>query len=497
MNLKKINLKLISIKYLLLFVIAVAVFYKAIFNSIAISMQTGSWRLFLIPFVFIIFREESKSRFQLKDSFLDLYICGLLVFIASLCQYLARWAGLNIFYEFSVILLIVSIMLLFTGVKGIYKYKWSLFYLLFMTSVTDEFILPLQSFLRVIATNVVTYLMPLLGFDVVHDGTNIRLSYIVMNVAAECSGINQLISLLVISIPLSIMILRKGIFRIVVIICSIPLAIFSNVFRLLIIGIWNFSRVEFSHGPHGLLAMSSIFLIGLILLCIFTLALSKIEGMFSKNNNEEKSIDVKNKGYINRSMKFLMTYYLFLAIFWFLFFLWRPVTNTNNEDILNIDNELAGWITVDDDILVFADTLLPNKFRKCIVLINKRSDKILIEVNSYPYQDSEKNLEITTYPVLRFLYDSKIQSINNDISYSFGYNSIDGKIDNIKATSVLYYVNKKIIGKRANLKIEIIKQLLLHKKNGGALVAVTLLNKGSYEVSERSVFDEVISELFR
>lgn len=496
----KINLnkRSIDISYLILVSVLLFLFYKSFYNSFIVSIKTGTWRLFLIPFVLVVVKEEAVNVFKFSKSKGDIIISSFLVFAGLLSQYLARWAGLNIFYDFSLILLIFSLVVFFAGYRGILNFKWSLFYLVFMTSVTDELILPFQIILRNLATNVLVLILPLIGYPVISDGTNIRLANIVINVAAECSGINQLISLMVISIPLSIIILKSTILRAFAIVASIPLAIFSNILRLIVIVLWNYNRTEFSHGPHGLFAMSSIFVIGLLLLILINLIFQKIEKLFimAGNNTNKKTsgekVEIKENGYT--AFIFIMITLLISSFFFFR----KPITdntclNKSLDIILNSGNSFKKGY----QLKIFSDTLLPQECRFSTVMIDTLGNEILLEINNYKYQDSEKGLEITTYSVLRFLYDAKINYLSNQISYAFGQYSIDGKIENRRATAVLYHVNNKFFGKRSIVKMEIIKQLLLEQRNRGALIAITLIKKGNEVKNDSEIMERFISELYR
>lgn len=488
----------VDLKYLIFIFFHIFIFYKSLYNSISISIETGSWRLFLIPFAIIIFREESKAPLQLLKSRFSFVLYGLFIFAALCIQYLGRWAGLNIFYEVAIILALISSLILFTGLKGIVKYKWTLFYLLFMTSVTDEIVLPLQFFLRMIATKAVVLLMPLFGYPIISDGTNIRLSHIVMNIAAECSGLNQFMSLLIISIPLSIMLIKNSYLRVFAVFCSFPLAIFSNVLRLLIIGIWNYKRYEFSHGPHSLFAMSSIFMIGLILLYVLCLLISKYELRYGKKTFSHKKDNSKINDIITLKFKSLFIIMTIAFLGWLLFIIRSPEQNLE-LDLIDKQYQVEGWDIIDDTLEVFSNHDLPEKYRINRMLIDSDSNIVLLEINHYPYQDSERNMELTTYPVLRFLYDSKIRidNQNGNFNYSFGYNEIQNKYADKKATAVLYLVNKKITGSRTLAKIEIIRNLIFFNKNRGSLIAITLINKGNKADDDFIILEEIISELIR
>lgn len=498
MNLKTVkifNKWSIDLRILTLILLAIFSFRNSIYYSFTISLNTGSWRLFLIPFVFFIYKEEGRFKSNTIVTNVDLTVSLLLIFSASMFQYLARWAGINILYELSLVTLIISIIIVICGIKGLFGHKWSLFYLLFMTSATDELLVPIQETLRNISTLAVSFLMPLAGMPILRDGTNIRLTNIIMNVAAECSGVNQLISLFVISVPLAIMLIRSSVLRIIVIFSSIPLSLFSNILRLFIIGSWNYSREEFSHGPHGLFAMSSIFAIGMILLYLLTIFISRFD---KRENNDKNDVHEKIRNVYALSLMQTMTILISIFVIPIIFVFITPDKSKDYVEPITLKGEYSEWKEIDNSLSLYSDTLMSKEYRIQKTYMDNDSNQILVEINNYPFQDSEKNIELTSYTILRLLYDSKVkQSKCCNLSYTFGYNSVDGVLKNQKPTSIIYHVNNKITGNRRKIKGEVIKQLLIKRRNSGSIIAFSLIKKGKIGYSDSEILEKFICELFR
>lgn len=481
------------LKLLILVAVLLITFFESIVQSVINSISTGTWRLFLIPLVWVIFKEEYRNTsLKYKENWSN-YLSLPIIFVAFSSQYFARWAGINILYEISIIMAMFSLFALFTGGKGFYRFKWSLFYLFFLSTLSDELIFPLQNILRLISSKTVILLMGGTGFPVVHDGTNIRLTNLIMNVAAECSGVNQLVSLFLITIPLSLLILKKSVLRLILVLATFPIALFSNVVRLYIIGVWNYRRIEFSHGPHGLLAMSSIFVLGLVLTYLFGVILQRVEnkrGVFQK-----KIGSIANFSLV--SSRKIYVYIVFNLICFTLFLFSKPV-NDSGESLTHLKSD-SSWVEIDNPILMYSDTSLANDKRFVSTYVDRMGNKVLLEINNYSIQDSKKKLELTPYILQRFLMTSKIFrasiSENKNINYAFGYNSIDGRNTNKRATLLLYFVNDTFMGNRRFLKIEIMKRLLLNRKNSGSVISITLINKGTQDVSDRELLETFIADV--
>ncbi|NLE03874.1 MAG: exosortase/archaeosortase family protein, partial [Crenarchaeota archaeon] len=98
----------------------------------------------------------------------------------------------------------------------------------------------------------------------------------ILNVADECSGINHLISLFALAIPLAVLTQRNWWASSLLIGLSIPISLFANSIRVLLLILFNYNQTVFSHGPKNLLYTSSGFFIGLALLFIAAFLLSAL-----------------------------------------------------------------------------------------------------------------------------------------------------------------------------------------------------------------------------
>lgn len=99
----------------------------------------------------------------------------------------------------------------------------------------------------------------------------------VLNVADACSGVNHLISLTAVTIPLAILTQRHIIPALGLIAFSVPVALFSNSLRVVFLILYNYHRVIFEHGPKNILATEFGFFIGLAIMYISSHLLSKLK----------------------------------------------------------------------------------------------------------------------------------------------------------------------------------------------------------------------------
>jgi exosortase D (VPLPA-CTERM-specific) len=148
--------------------------------------------------------------------------------------------------------------------------------------------------LRLISSNLGTTMIQLFGLPVTRNGNIIDLGFVKLQVVEACSGLNSLISLFVLSLLMAYFFKAPFWKRGVVVLSSVPLAIFTNSLRIAVTAVLHkYFGPEvaqgFFHGFSGLV----IFLVCLPLLLIEIRILKKIVPD-SKNNSLNSSM-IKEK----------------------------------------------------------------------------------------------------------------------------------------------------------------------------------------------------------
>ncbi len=123
--------------------------------------------------------------------------------------------------------------------------------------------------LKLFASKVATALLQLLGYSVYRDGNIIVLPNMVLEVIDACSGIRSLISLLAICSILAYF-MRSNLWRTVLILASIPIAIGVNVLRVFLTGILSYHLgPKVAHGFFHTFSGMLVFVLSIFL--VFTL----------------------------------------------------------------------------------------------------------------------------------------------------------------------------------------------------------------------------------
>ncbi|MBS0170007.1 MAG: exosortase W [Nitrospira sp.] len=153
-------------------------------------------------------------------------------------------------------------------------------YLLFMVPVLDSVTEPLQPYFQLITARMAKAMLAQFSLPVFQAGTMLHLPTGDVQVAAECSGVGILISILAIGLPLAMMGLRTWPIRAALIFATLILSIGANWLRVALIALsghlwgWNADL----HGPLHMLHAMSVYWIGLALLLCGVWVGRSIEG---------------------------------------------------------------------------------------------------------------------------------------------------------------------------------------------------------------------------
>lgn len=148
----------------------------------------------------------------------------------------------------------------FLALPGVILFVWGwahlkalalpLLYLQFMVPWMDLFIERLQWTFQIISAEIGTFLLKVMGYPVFHDSIYIQLPGITLMVARECSGINFLISVIAIALPLVFLTQNTWRRAVVVLLSGVAITVLANSVRVALAGIMgSHYGPEMLHGP--------------------------------------------------------------------------------------------------------------------------------------------------------------------------------------------------------------------------------------------------------
>jgi exosortase len=263
-------------------ILAVGMLGYLLFDGISILafqwIRLGEyWRFLIIP-VSIYFVWIKRKDLRSIEVHPDLSF-GIPVLIVSCVAYILwKVTVIDTFIEIGVFVLCFGCILLFFGRNFAKVFLFSLFYLVFMTSILVRLISPITNVLQLISAIGSSWLLNISGYTVLRDGNFLRLPHMVLEVATVCSGTSQLIALMAFAFPLGMMQLSSSLPRFILVALTIPIALMTNVIRIFFIAVWNYSGPKAAiHGPHGILDLPVIYPLALITLYLCSVILSRVE----------------------------------------------------------------------------------------------------------------------------------------------------------------------------------------------------------------------------
>jgi EpsI family protein len=179
---------------------------------------------------------------------------------------LALWLALLIAGRFSAIVLAEQLALVVAVAAGVVlvwgwgtlRIVWAaVAYLLLMVPLWDGFTEPLHPRFQSLSATIGVWVLELFGIPAHRDGVFITLPTMTLEVARACSGVNYLVAVLALGLPLGYLYLRSPWRRVVLIVSALVIAALSNSLRVAMIGVLVHLDIGAPlHGPghmlHGL-----------------------------------------------------------------------------------------------------------------------------------------------------------------------------------------------------------------------------------------------------
>jgi EpsI family protein len=185
-------------------------------------------------------------------------LLGALVIAAGLVTLaLAQVAAVQVVQQGSLLVVIVGLVLLLFGTGYLKVSAPALGYLIFMIPIWDVFTEPLHWPFQNNSAELGVAILHAIGVPAYREGTVIALSNVTLEVARACSGVNYLVAVLALALPLSYLRLEAMWRRVVLIVSALVISALANGLRVALIGTLAYLEIGSPlHGPfhvlHGL-----------------------------------------------------------------------------------------------------------------------------------------------------------------------------------------------------------------------------------------------------
>lgn len=231
---------------------------------------------FLVPlisayFLYLVWPELKSTQVRPSNAGL-----GLIVF--SLLMLLLGYIGTEYFtMRASLVFLIAGIVLFWFGWRAFSLTALPIAFLIFMVPlpyiVYDGIAFPL----KLLVTEASVAVLKLLSIPVVREGNIIMFPQTVLEVADACSGLRSLMSLLTLSVALAFISQKSAIKRTILIISAVPVAILTNMFRVIVTGVLaSYYGAAAAEGFFHEFAGMAVFVLAMIILFSESALLRKV-----------------------------------------------------------------------------------------------------------------------------------------------------------------------------------------------------------------------------
>lgn len=452
----------IALIHFLIPIVAFSGLYAGIIYTIVKRwlVQPHSYGQGFIIFLFSLYllwcKKDTLARTQIKPSLIK---GSLLLSFGCFMFFIGKVSSTTIIYETSLIFSLMGLTLLLLGGHFFRILATPLILLFFLFPIFDTLLgghlIVLQKVSAVIASHVLAiFQIPLFRESVV-----LTMPHTTLNVAPECSGINHLVALAILSIPLGYFARLTWFGRILLFFLSICVGIFANGLRVAFIGLWTYYKEGASvHGPSDFLLVSFVFLFGLASLFLITVIMRKLRIFRLKSNGSNKASDsfsqpIPPKLAITTS---------FIALFLFSgtalgsqFFTPRPVYLKN--DLKNIPKIIGEWRGEDTPKLSFhvPDISPDSKLSR----IYRKPDGNALELYVAYFADQKDERDV---------FNTAFSTIQN----TSGTTPTDPLSNETLHLSLWYVIDGNLIRRPYIAKLKTFTNLLLKRRNNAGIIII-------------------------
>lgn len=248
------------------------------------------------------------------------HLAGLAFLVIGLSMLILGHAGsIGVIQEISIVFTASGIVLFFLG-TSFFRILWfPTVYLLFMIPFWNIFTDPLQSVFQNMTAKIASTIIQFFPIPVYRDGIFLILPEITLEVAKVCSGINYLIAVIAIGVPLAYLYLESWIKKLILISSAVLLSILANGLRVALIGLFSYYGISGTlHGPGHVFQALSVSIIGYIVLFIGVRILSGKSDYLPYRSQSATDRDIQVVEYEELDVKKTQIFYISLIAIIFL-----------------------------------------------------------------------------------------------------------------------------------------------------------------------------------
>jgi EpsI family protein len=211
------------------------------------------------------------------------WIGGLVIAVALAMLAIGQAGAVQALAQVAFIVALPGLVLFLFGPKHLWVAAPPIAYLLFMVPIWDAFTEPFHWPFQNNSARLGVALMQSIGVPVYREGTFIALPNLLIEVARECSGINYLVAVFALSLPLAYLKLRQTWRRITLVVSALAIAALANGLRVALIGTLVYYEVGSPlHGPFHVLQGLFVAAVGYVAIFVGLRMLQEDDGRGSE-----------------------------------------------------------------------------------------------------------------------------------------------------------------------------------------------------------------------
>jgi len=467
-----------------------ALFVAVSFETISLIIK--GWFTFLgshgsLMFALSVFMVWKKRQYLGQLKFHPSVIrASLLTGLGCLMLVSGRMSGTMSLEKMSVIIILLGLVLHFGGPHYLRALYVPIFYLIFTISVFDVVLSGQLIYVQRITAYIAANVLALSGLPVLRNGNTITLPHITMEVETACSGINHIIALIGLAIPLAAVTQKTRWRKIILVLEALLIGILANGLRVAGIGLWtHFNKNGSVHGPSDVFWVSFVFGFG----CIALITLSVLQGRISLKRIAGRSIEAKVPQMEQTSRQAysgLVAGAVILGLTggYLLFHTIEPVYL--NSDLNEIPTVVGNWVgknTYEGGVSL--DGIRPDSEFKRTYHHPDRG-RIHVYVGYFARQDREKKVFLSEYA--SFKGNGEIVNLTVGQKFSFELNH---RRSHKGDTYLGYIIDGQLISRSSTAKLASTKSALLYGRTNAGIVIIE--TEGG--VSSQRTAQEVSGEL--
>ena len=395
---------------------------------------------------------------------------GLLLTVSGCLMLISgRFSSLLLLQYLSIIISLWGLVLLLGGMRWMREIWYSIGYLLFMFPIFSEllsgFSLSLQNAAAWIAFNIIAFA----GTPVARSGVFLELPNITLEVARECNGINHIVALVSLAVPLAYWTLHTTGRRLILIASAFFIGVLANGLRVAIIGFLAvYKEGSDLHGPYDIFYVSFIFFFGMaFLLAISTLLKGRETNV--KPQQVADSMEQNRHGRSNRLSPIIAATVIFAATAGYLI-LWKPAPIYLGQPLRNFPLSIGDWNGSDTYY-----SKPPFKYFRAdeeLKRVYRDGDGREIRLYIGYFRSQEQDREVVHY---RF---DPLQMNSETMRVPLGSSSIEINMKNgepqesIDRIFFWYDINGRVISGRYSAKFATIMDAFLRRRTSAAIVVI-------------------------